>query len=374
MTPPSPAPADNTATAWTSAAAEDLAAAPALRVEDVEVPFGTEAGLRHVTFTVAQGKRLAVLGPSGAGKTSLLRAVAGLAPMSSGRITVRGRDVSTLPPNRRDAVYLHQTPVLFPHLTVAQNIAFPLQVRGTARADTGSIVAQHLDVLQITGLASRYPHELSGGQRQRVALARAMAARPAVLLLDEPLAALDPALREDVRDAMVATQELHAAAIVLVTHDLTDAAALGDDILVLLNGTVAQQATPAALFSAPASLAVARFLGTMHELPGYVRDNLLHGEWGSLPLKSAQLQHTGNVVAVLPRRAIRVGGSGSVSATIEATRLTPDGPLLLVRAGSARLAIPGDASALGNAAHRDAGSHVTLDVDMAQATIFPTPE
>ncbi|MEO7521428.1 MAG: ABC transporter ATP-binding protein [Gemmatimonas sp.] len=366
--------ADNGATAENGATPHDGAAVPALSVEDVDVPFGAAAGLRHVSFTVAQGQRLAVLGPSGAGKTTLLRAIAGLAPVSSGRIAVRGRDVSMLPPNRRDAVYLHQTPVLFPHLTVAQNIAFPLHLRRTDRARTSSIVAHHLEVLQITALAARYPHQLSGGQRQRVALARAMAARPAVLLLDEPLAALDPALREDVRDAIVATQQLHSAAIVLVTHDLLDAAALGDEILVLFNGTVAQQARPAAIFSAPASLAVARFLGTMHELAGHVQDNELHGEWGTLPLNAAGLKHPGNSVAVLPRSAIRVGSDGRVGATVEGTRLTPDGPLLLVRAGSSRLAIPTDTPADGHDTVPVAGSHVTLDVDMAQAILFPAPE
>ncbi len=354
--------------------ADDAAAVSALRVEDVHVPFGADAGLRGVTFSVAQGRLLAVLGPSGAGKTTLLRAIAGLSPIGSGRVMVRGRDVSTLPPDRRDAVYLHQTPVLFPHLTVAQNIAFPLQVRGTARADMAPIVAQHLEVMQITGLGTRYPHQLSGGQRQRVALARAMAARPAVLLLDEPLAALDPALRDDVRDAIVATQSLHAAAIVLVTHDLVDAAALGDDVVVLLDGTVAQHARPAALFSAPASLAVARFLGTMHELAGDVRGDVMHGEWGTIPLTPATVHRTVNVVVVLPRRAIRVGDGGSVRATVEGTRLTPDGPLLLVRAGSSLLAIRDDASPHDNASHHVAGSHVTLHVDMAQARFFPAPE
>lgn len=362
MTSPMRAPTDNGATV------------PALRVEDVDVPFGTAVGLRAVNFDVVEGKRLAVLGPSGAGKTTLLRAVAGLAPIRRGRITVVGRDVSTLPPNRRDAVYLHQTPVLFPHLTVAQNIAFPLRVRGTDRAETGTIVSQHLDVLQITALAARYPHQLSGGQRQRVALARAMAARPAVLLLDEPLAALDPALREDVRDAIVATQQLHSAALVIVTHDLVDAAALGDEILVLLDGTVAQRAQPAAIFTAPASLAVARFLGTMHELAGDVHDNVLHGEWGTLPVNSAQLKHTGSSVAALPRSAIRVADNASVCATIEGTRLTPDGPLLLVRAGSSRLAIADVNPTHGTLSQRIVGSRVTLDVDMEQAIVFPVPE
>lgn len=347
-------------------------AVQALAVEHLDAPFGTMEGLRDVTFSAGAGERVVVVGPSGAGKTTLLRAIAGLAPVTAGRIHVAGREVGFLPPDRRDAAYLHQTPVLFPHLTVAENVAFPLRVRGRGRAEISGAVAQHLEALHIASLAARYPHQLSGGQRQRVALARATAARPAVLLLDEPLAALDPALRTDVREAIVAAQQLHATALVLVTHDLDDAAALADEIVVLLDGRVAQRAVPAELFTAPASLRVARFLGTLQELAGQVGDGMLRGEWGALPLEAMQPADApaegSAAVAVLPRSALRIGGDGRVRGVVEGYRTTPAGPQLVIRAGTSRLLVPVAARCWLP------GAEVPLQVELAQATVFAAGE
>jgi ABC-type sugar transport system ATPase subunit len=242
---------------------------PALAVEALGVPFGTPAtasGLRDLTLQVARGERLVMLGPSGEGKTTFLRAVAGLAPVSAGTVRILGRDVSHVAAEERGAVYLHQTPVLFPHLSVAENVAFPLSVRGASRAEWEPQVQPLLERLAIGELAARAPDALSGGQRHRVALARALAARPHVLLLDEPLSALDPGLRREVRTAIREAHSDSDAGLVMVTHDLDDATALGDRVAVLLDRTIAQLAPPAELFSRPASLAVMRFLGTHSEL------------------------------------------------------------------------------------------------------------
>jgi putative spermidine/putrescine transport system ATP-binding protein len=242
----------------------------ALRLHNVSVPFGSSPGLAQVNLQVAPGERLVLLGPSGEGKTSLLRAIAGLSPIAGGHVTIGELDATALPPEARSAVYLHQQPVLFPHLSVRENVAFPLLVRGVPMAERARVVRPLLERLGLDALADRAPHALSGGQRHRVALARALAARPRVLLLDEPLSALDPVLRADVRDAI---REAHAgsdAALVLVTHDLDDAAALGDRMAVLLDRRLAQVDTPAAVFAQPASLAVLRFLDAHQELLGTI--------------------------------------------------------------------------------------------------------
>ena len=252
----------------------------ALRIDGLSVPFGGAPGLEGISLAVPAGERVAVVGPSGAGKSTLLRAVAGLAPVAAGRVEVGGRDVTTEPPERRGAVYLHQTPLLFPHLSVRENVAFPLRVRG---ADDPPRVARLLDALGIGALADRAPRTLSGGQRHRVALARALAARPALLLLDEPLSSLDPELRADVREAIIAAQREDRPGLVIVTHDMDDAGALGHRVAVLLGRRLVQVAPPAELFARPATRAVARFLGFPNELPGTVRAAVFHSPLGTVP-------------------------------------------------------------------------------------------
>lgn len=240
-----------------------------LIVRGASVPFGTRDGLHDIDLTVAPGERVALLGPSGAGKTTLLRAIAGLEPMTAGSLHVGGTDVTHALPERRGVVYLHQTPMLFPHLSVEDNVGFPLEVRGATRADARRRAGELLDRVQLSNLAHRSAGALSGGQRHRVALARALAANPAVLLLDEPFNALDPALRADVRDA-VFTMLHHARgpSVVIVTHDVDEAASLAGRMAVLLEGQIAQDATPADIMTRPASVAVARFLGLPNIVPG----------------------------------------------------------------------------------------------------------
>ncbi|MFN2398162.1 MAG: ABC transporter ATP-binding protein [Gemmatimonadaceae bacterium] len=252
-------------------AAREAADAPSLAVERMRIPFGTGPGLTDISLSVARGERLVVVGPSGVGKTTLLRAVAGLTPIDAGRVSISGRDVTRLPPERRDAVYLHQTPVLFAHLSVGENVAFPLRVRGQRGDAVQRRVREALTAVQLDGFEGRTAQSLSGGQRHRVALARAIAARPAALLLDEPLSALDPSLRDDVRMAIAAAQADYQPAMLLVTHDLDDAGLLGDRMAVLLDGEIAQVALPAAVFARPATLGVARFLGIFQEVPGRVQ-------------------------------------------------------------------------------------------------------
>lgn len=240
--------------------------APALRLDGVAVDFGSAPGLLPVSLDVAAGERVVVLGASGAGKTTLLRAVAGLAPLRAGRVAIaaRGgelRDVSTLPPERRDAVYLHQTPTPFAHLTVAENVAFPLRVRGVGGAERERRVRDALALVQMEAFATRLPHTLSGGQRHRVTLARAIVARPAVLLLDEPLGALDAKIRKQLRIELKALQEEVGITFVFVTHDQEEALSMSDRVAVMSNGRIEQVGTPAAVYEDPGTVFVADFLG-----------------------------------------------------------------------------------------------------------------
>lgn len=233
------------------------------------IPFGNRAGLDEVTLDVARGERVALLGPSGVGKTSVLRAIAGLGVLASGAVHVDGRDVTTAPPERRGVVYMHQAPSLFPHVSVADNVAFPLEVRGMPRADARRRALALLDRVQMRFAADRVPDTLSGGQRHRVALARALAANPAVLLLDEPFSALDPELRADVRAAVVDILDRETGpAVIIVTHDVDEAAGIADRLVVLLNGGVAQAGPAADLLSTPSSVAIARFLGLPNVFAG----------------------------------------------------------------------------------------------------------
>lgn len=294
----------------------------ALALHDVAIPFGNAPGLNGLRLAVAPGERLALLGPSGEGKTTLLRAIAGLTAVTDGRVLIDAHDVTTRPPEQRSAVYLHQQPVLFPHLTVRENVAFPLVVRGVGRADQQRTVQPLLERLHIAPLANRLPRTLSGGQRHRVALARALAASPRVLLLDEPLSALDPALRDDVRDAIRDAHLGSSAALILVTHDLDDAAALGDRIAVLLDRTLAQIATPDVLFAQPASLAVMRFLGAHQEVPGtVVAHDAVDTPLGRLATPTQSLSDGTRVYVGVRDDALRCERTASMDGSVPAGRV-----------------------------------------------------
>lgn len=339
--------------------------APALRIEGLSVPFGREPGLESVSFGVIPGEILVLLGPSGAGKTSLLRAVAGLARCDGGRIEVAGREVGRLPPERRGVVYLHQNPLLFPHLSVAENVAFPLRVRRLGESDVTRRSMEAMRALQIDGLAHRRPATLSGGQRHRAALARAIVARPGVLLLDEPLAALDPVLRHDVREALVEAQQAYHPALVLVTHDLDEAGAMAHRVGVLLSGRLAQVATPAELFSRPATLAVARFLGFANEIPGSVsEEGCFRAADMPFTLPAAKCS-PGSALALCPSEGLSVEADGPLAGRVVGVRHRAFRCVVLVQSG--RLTLEASVDPLSPPAR---GSTVHLTWDPRRAVVF----
>ncbi|MBY0339192.1 MAG: ABC transporter ATP-binding protein [Acetobacteraceae bacterium] len=214
-----------------------------------------------MTLALEPGEFFALLGGSGSGKSTLLRVIGGFEAPDAGRVTLAGEDVTRIPPHRRRTAMVFQSYALFPHLSVFDNVAYGLRREGTPPAEIAKRVAEALDLVSLPGFSERRPHQLSGGQQQRVAIARAIARRPALLLLDEPLGALDAGLRERTGLELRALQRRLGTSFVMVTHDQAEALALADRVAVLEAGRLAQVGTPRALWDRPATRSLARFLG-----------------------------------------------------------------------------------------------------------------
>jgi thiamine transport system ATP-binding protein len=232
-----------------------------LRLEDVGVRYGERLVVADVNLEISDGERLSVLGPSGSGKSTLLRAICGLEPLASGRISWDGEDLASVPVHRRGFGLMFQDYALFPHLTVDQNVAFGPEMAGLDRATTDERVAEALQLVRLGGYGGRLPTQLSGGEQQRVALARAIAPRPRLLMLDEPLGALDRTLRRDLLDELITIFKRLNLPIIYVTHDHEEALAVGDRVAVMRDGRVEAVATPADLWDRPPTEFAARFLG-----------------------------------------------------------------------------------------------------------------
>ena len=245
----------------------DATASLFLRVRDLEKRFGAFTALKDINLDVNKGEFVCFLGPSGCGKTTLLRAIAGLDPQSAGRIEIGGRDVSNLPPAARDFGIVFQSYALFPNLTVAANVGYGLVNRRAGRAAIEARVAELLALVGLTEQGAKYPVQLSGGQQQRVALARALATSPGLLLLDEPLSALDARVRLRLRDEVKALQRRLGVTTIMVTHDQEEALTMADRIVVMNQGAIDQIGTPAEVYRDPRTPFVADFVGKTNLLP-----------------------------------------------------------------------------------------------------------
>jgi putrescine transport system ATP-binding protein len=241
-----------------------------VRFEAVSKRFGGVAAVEQLSLDIRAGEFFALLGPSGCGKTTLLRLLAGFERPDGGRILLDGQDISAVPPHRRPVNMMFQSYALFPHLTVAGNVAFGLRQERLRRAEIATRVADMLSLMQLDGLGERRPDQLSGGQRQRVALARSLVKRPRVLLLDEPLAALDKKLRQQTQSELMALQARLGLTFVIVTHDQEEAMRVADRIGVMNRGRLAQVATPADIYERPSSRWVADFIGDVNLIEGRV--------------------------------------------------------------------------------------------------------
>lgn len=242
-----------------------------LEIEGLVVRYGPLVALDGLDLSIGSGEMFVLLGGSGSGKTTLLRALGGFIQPCSGRIVLGGQDITALPPHRRPVNTTFQSYALFPHMTVADNIAFGLRRQGAAKAEIGPRVAALLALVRLTEFAGRKPDALSGGQRQRVALARALAPRPRLLLLDEPMSALDRNLREQTRQELLRVQRETGTTFVLVTHDQDEALAMATRIGLLHQGRLAQVGTPAEIYERPATRYVAAFMGGANILSGTVQ-------------------------------------------------------------------------------------------------------
>jgi putative spermidine/putrescine transport system ATP-binding protein/spermidine/putrescine transport system ATP-binding protein len=285
----------------------------AVTLTDIVKRFGGFTAVHRMSLEIADGGFVTLLGPSGCGKTTTLRMVAGLLDPTEGEIAIKGKRVNDVPIHKRNLGIVFQNYALFPHKTVAANVGFGLRYRDLPKADAEKRVAEALELVQLPHVGDRYPKELSGGQQQRIALARALVIEPDVLLLDEPLSALDANLREDMRVELKRIQDRVNVTTIFVTHDQSEALAMSDQIVVMSAGRVEQVGPPAEVYDTPASEFVARFLGASNILPATVEGR----SKGELALDAPGFGR----LAIPAEKAPHVGGASKAKLVIRAEKL-----------------------------------------------------
>jgi len=334
-----------------------------VRMEELSRHYGPVVALDRLDLTLQPGELVALLGPSGCGKTTTLRLLAGLEDADSGRITVGGRDLTHVSAAKRDMGMVFQAYSLFPHMTVRQNVAFGLRLRKVGAAARDKRGLEMLDLVGLSTQADRYPHQLSGGQQQRVALARALAIEPQVLLLDEPLSALDAKVRAQLRDEIRRIQLEVGITTLFVTHDQEEALAIADRVGVMKEGRLEQLAPPTEVYSRPATPFVAEFVGLSNRLSGEVRGGSVIVRGCTLPLVEAATPD-GQAVALVRPEAVTLAPhdtpeSGPLAGTVIAVTFL---------GATSRVSVDlGDATVLAQlptseAATLPAGSRVTLTI------------
>jgi putative spermidine/putrescine transport system ATP-binding protein len=289
---------------------------PAIRLTGLRKSFGTVEAVAGIDLDIADGEFFSMLGPSGSGKTTVLRLVAGFELPTAGTVELAGRDVSRLPPYDRDVNTVFQDYALFPHMTVRQNVEYGLRVRNVPRARRRERAAEALHTVRLDGFGERRPTALSGGQRQRVALARALVNRPAVLLLDEPLGALDLKLREEMQVELKAIQRDVGITFVFVTHDQQEALTMSDRIAVFDRGRIEQVGAPAEVYERPGTPFVAGFVGTSNLLTGPTARGVL-GRDGVFSVRPEKIRLDGP-----PASADEVGAAGRIAEVVYAGAVT----------------------------------------------------
>ena len=300
-----------------NAVTQDNTVLPLLRVVSLAKSFGAYSAVSDVSLDIAAGEFFALLGPSGCGKTTLLRMLAGFETPDSGQILLEGADMAATPPHLRPVNMMFQNYALFPHLDVAENIAFGLRRAGLARDEIEARVGEMLSLTRLQGLERRKPDQLSGGQRQRVALARSLARRPRLLLLDEPLGALDRKLREETQAELKQLQRQLGMTFIVVTHDQDEAMTMADRIGVMDKGRLVQVGAPRELYETPASRWIASFIGDINIMEGLV----MSSHAGTVALKTSD---AGNIVVTTNLQPV-VGMTICIGVRPEKIRLSVDG-------------------------------------------------
>ncbi|MEI9806203.1 MAG: ABC transporter ATP-binding protein [Pseudolabrys sp.] len=340
-----------------------------LRVEACRKTFsnGTRA-LEPITLDVARGETLVLLGPSGCGKTTMLRIIAGLErPDAGGRVWFNDTDVTNVPIERRNVGMVFQSYALFPNVNVADNIGYGLKIRGVGKAERWARIAELVALTGIEGLEHRSIDQLSGGQRQRVALARAVAARPSLLLLDEPLTALDAALRERLRGELDSLLRMLGITTIYVTHDQAEAMTLGDRIVVMRKGAIAQIGTPRDIYFAPASRFVAEFIGAANIVEAECSGGVLALPGGTLAVTN-DIPAGATVVMIRPESIVIIAPeSASLAGEIKSINFTGDRQRLSVT-GTASKPIMVDAP---NTLNVKVGDRVGLSIESSAIRLLP---
>ncbi|MEI4486446.1 ABC transporter ATP-binding protein [Frigidibacter sp. MR17.14] len=291
-----------------------------LEISHLEKSFGTTRVVKDFNLSIEKGEFISLLGPSGCGKTTVLRMVAGFETPSSGAITVGGKDVTRLRPNQRSIGMVFQAYALFPNLTVAENVGFGLKVKGVPASERGPRVAQMLEMIGLPQLGDRYPFQLSGGQQQRVALARALAPRPSILLLDEPLSALDAKVRVSLRNEIREIQKELGITTLFVTHDQEEALSISDRIVVMHGGIAEQIGAPFEIYNRPATRFVAEFVGQLSRIEGTVTDPVSGTvQMGGTQVTLGRPLPPGRATLALRPEAVALGAAGPGRVTLPAT-------------------------------------------------------
>ena len=307
-----------------------------LTIENLSAGYDTGAVLKNLTIGVAEGEFLSLLGPSGCGKTTLMKTIAGILPASEGTIRLDGRDITNLPIQKRGTVIVFQDMRLFPHMSVAENVAFPLKMQGVPKAERLKTAKELLEKVQMGAFADRKPAALSGGQQQRVALARALAAKPKLLLLDEPFSALDENLREEMRSLVLELRREFDMTVILVTHDRAEALSMSDRVALLFDGRIAQIGTPRQVYHRPASRRVADYFGNCVYIPGQVKNRIFTGGGLTCPAELAD----GPCTLMLRPGELKLG-EGEIPMTVEEITYRGGDTLVTLRSpGNTRWKIP----------------------------------
>lgn len=290
-----------------------------LSIENLHIYYGKQPVITDFSLTVEDGEMVSILGPSGAGKTTILKAVSGLLQPQQGRIVLNDVVLNDLPPEKRDAVMVFQKPLLFPFMNVEQNVAFGLRMQGRIGSQEKQQIEEILQLVQLKGLNHRKVHELSGGQQQRVSLARALVLKPAILLLDEPLSNLDANLRQQMRELIKEIQAQTGITTLFVTHDQAEALMLSHRVTLLLDGTLRQVGTPQELFYQPVDVDVARFFGGCNFFHGHIQNGKILSEIGALPINAANGNGHRYTATIRPEDILISAGSSDETETIEGT-------------------------------------------------------
>ena len=328
----------------------------------------TEPSVDAIDMSIEKGQLVAMLGPSGCGKTTTMKMVAGLLDPTSGDVQFDGKSVVDIPAEKRQVAMVFQKPLLFPHMSIGDNVAFGLRMRGVDKQTRRKRVKEMMELVRLPGMEDRRPGQLSGGQEQRISLARGLITEPDILLLDEPLSQLDANLRIEMRDLIRSIQAELGITSVFVTHDQEEAVMLADRIALMLQGRIQQDGLPQDFYERPATQAVARFFGTKNFVPGTVRDHAFESVLGTL-----QLGHehpAGDGLLVIRQEAIEVGeGENSFGATVD--RAMYLGTHVRVWAHAADIELQ---FTTAPGASYESGQSISLRLPKEQAWVVPTED